>query len=185
LTAAAAITLAATSATSRYSGPCSTICTGLPELPSPPGVRGTTRAPGTSRVRICMRATICSAVSGRSPQGSSGRNTMPLLTEDWLFQLPVRRITREALPRRTSSIAISNTWSSWRCMYSRLAPSGDCTMICTRPRSSRGASSVGRRMPAQGQPTTSSRITAAAEAPAAPSSHRGLAPASDQRNAPR
>jgi len=108
------MTLSATCATAWYSGPCSTMATGLPLPPRPPGARGTMRAPGMSCVRARSRATIWAELSGRSPQLFSGSITMPLSTAAWLLKLPVRMITRGALPRLTSSIAISPTCVIWR-----------------------------------------------------------------------
>ncbi len=62
-----------------------------------------------SWVFMRIRCTICAAVSLRSLQGFSGNSTMPVLTSDWRLKLPVRWITRVALPRATSSLAISAT----------------------------------------------------------------------------
>jgi hypothetical protein len=89
---------------------------------------------------------------------------------------PLRTLTRFALPRFTSSCAISSTWRSWRSMYPMLDPSGAVTAMRTNARSSCGASSLDNRNDANGQPSTSSRTRTTKSVSAPPTIHIGRRP---------
>ena len=85
---------------------------GLAAAARPPGARGTTRTPGCP---ACAARRRCDDLRGgvvRSPQGLSGRQTMPVFTRGCAPKPPVRGITRSALPRFDLSLAMSSTCAS-------------------------------------------------------------------------
>ena len=142
-----------------------------------------TRAPEMFCVRWRMRLVISPALSSRSSHMLSGTITRPMFTSALRPKPPERVSTRRALPLSTSSIATCSTSRNCRSRYWMLEPSGAVMKICTMPRSSCGASSVGNAQALRTECPTMNSITHHAEqAPARPPTiHSGLRPSIARR----
>ena len=122
-----------------------TACTGDPNPPrSAPGRMAVARTPGNEPSSLRNAPAISCAERSRSFHGLSTMMTRAVVTSPPPPQPPgTRSVTRWISPNSICLLTIASSLRPYSAVYSKLEPSGACSVMKIRPTSALGANSSG------------------------------------------